>query len=633
MVFAILACAATHAAADCRIDYPFPSFNLRTDVVFREPKLLAAIEPQGDVVATAGLTIKAWYTDDSPLLLGVRQVVVKTGSGKTKTNYDVSPYREDGVLYPQVGTTAVDGDQAGTDTSSCPPFLDLCDRPLFPALFLTDVTTNPGSTAGDWQSFGTAIPPHAVFGPWTQAVRTVDKTRTPPRITVEPDDDGPSRNHWNIPGGDPVPPGLNDEGYGAEVRWNVDDLVAAGLMRPGHTYRLQVMVHDGEQTKPGGNAAQGCTTVTIPQCADDLGCDDGTACTIDTCESSVCRHELVSGCVPCAVDADCTDEYACSTDTCTAGACAHAWVEGCATCERASDCDDGDICTTQDCVDGFCRSTFLPVCSTCSEPADCGAGRNACSIDTCEIMVEQPDYRLGLCRSYAIPGCTPCWSAADCDDGNASTDDRCNGSRRRLGLPFLRGSCEHVKRDLPSGPGETCGDCVDNDGNGLTDFEDAACCSASAPLEMARARIMPHLTGMRFLLNTQLPAAGAPAVDPTKQDVVVQVRLEEGRDVLCARVPARKFMKRRHRFLFRDHAHEEKSARGLDDMTVRVRRDGEIHLRTHGRRVEMTKPAPGRLQVTVGFLSGDETEENRCASTMAPFRTGKRGALLSRPAR
>ena len=54
-------------------------------------------------------------------------------------------------------------------------------RPLWPSLFITDLTVNgPTSRAGDWQQGGIGIPPHRVCGMWKAAVRTVDKTKNPP---------------------------------------------------------------------------------------------------------------------------------------------------------------------------------------------------------------------------------------------------------------------------------------------------------------------------------------------------------------------------------------------------------------------------------------------------------------------
>jgi len=106
------------------------------------------------------------------------------------------------------------------------------------------------------------VPPNRVCGTWKAAVRTVDKTSSPPKVTVTPDSD-PSKDDWNLGSGGDTPPGgfgsLADEGYGAECEWSVDRL---GLT-PGHTYRLYFMVHDGDQNKTGGDVGQACTTVHI----------------------------------------------------------------------------------------------------------------------------------------------------------------------------------------------------------------------------------------------------------------------------------------------------------------------------------------------------------------------------------
>src|SRR5262249_34426561 len=190
------------------------------------------------------------------LVLGVRQVVVKTASGSATTDYPVTPLpvgcaaQGCSAVRPLVGSTFASGDQAGTDLS---------DRPMFPALFLTDITNDPSSLAGDWQFGGMPIPPHAVFGTWKAAVRVVDKTKSPAVVEVKPDAD-PPKNNWNLDSGDAVPAGTVNQGYGAEVRWNVDEL---GLV-PGHTYRAYFMGHCGDQDKTGGDVGPACPTIRFP---------------------------------------------------------------------------------------------------------------------------------------------------------------------------------------------------------------------------------------------------------------------------------------------------------------------------------------------------------------------------------
>jgi hypothetical protein len=254
----------------CALAYPFTmTGNPRTSVVFNENEVLRAFSPSQGCIVALGESLKVWYNDEHALVLGVRQVTVKTASSTTSMNYDVSPLncldpaKGCSVTDPQIGTTALNGDQAGTDTNTCAD-PNGCGRPMWPALFITDVTDDPTSKAGDWQFGGTPIPPHAVFGTWKAAVRTIDKTRSPAMITVTPDPD-PPKNNWNLNDGDPAPTGAVNEGYGAEIRWDVERLKQDGLLLPASRYRLQVMVHDGDQNKAGGDAGQACVNVRMPE--------------------------------------------------------------------------------------------------------------------------------------------------------------------------------------------------------------------------------------------------------------------------------------------------------------------------------------------------------------------------------
>src|SRR5439155_1358489 len=187
-------------------------------VSFNESDVLRAFSPQGNVTATPGLTIKVWYNDEHALTLGVRQVVVKSRTGTTTTDYPFSslPKNPGSVLYPQVGTTALDG---------------------------------------------------------------------------------------------------------AQVRWNVDDLVAGGRMIYGHTYRMQFMVHDGDQNKAGGDSGEFCVNVKVA-CGSASTCNDGDACTTDTCDAGVCHNTAIAGCKKCTSNTNCNDGNACTTESGVAGPCA-----------------------------------------------------------------------------------------------------------------------------------------------------------------------------------------------------------------------------------------------------------------------------------------------------------------------
>ena len=90
-------------------------------------------------------------------------------------------------------------------------------------------------------------------------MRAVDKTHTPYAITATPDPD-PAKNDWNLgTGADPAPTTIKSEGYGTEATWSFDKL---GL-QSGHSYRIEFMVHDGDQSNTGGDAGEACLNVSI----------------------------------------------------------------------------------------------------------------------------------------------------------------------------------------------------------------------------------------------------------------------------------------------------------------------------------------------------------------------------------
>lgn len=224
--------------------YPYASANPLTNIAFNESGVLRAYQLTSN-------SMNVFYNDEHALTLGVRQVTVRRSSGSNTTTYSVSPmllHPADGILAPEVGTLATSGEQAGVDASG---------RPMWPALFWSDITSDATNKSGDWQQGGPSYQPNGVYGTWKAAIRYIDNTRGHTNVT--PDGD-PAENGWNLDGGDAAPSGLKDEGYGAEVKWNLGNLGLVG----GHKYRIQVMVHDGDQNKQGGDAGEACVILTVP---------------------------------------------------------------------------------------------------------------------------------------------------------------------------------------------------------------------------------------------------------------------------------------------------------------------------------------------------------------------------------
>ncbi len=178
---------------------------------------------------------------------------------------------------------------------------------------------------------------------------------------------------------------------------------------------------------------------------------------------------------------------------------------------------------------------------------------------------------------------------------------------------------------------EICDNCIDDDGNGLTDFEDPACCQGVQQFAMAvgRARITPEGPVSFLRLKTLLARTGLEHVNPLAGDnVTLQIRQEGGGEVLCARIPAEKFMRMHGEFKFWDRQHTVASAKHIDDLAVHVGPGRTVKLRTLGKRVLFQSPSHGALIVTVGFRNPATAESgNHCSRTTQPLETGPTGGL------
>lgn len=172
------------------------------------------------------------------------------------------------------------------------------------------------------------------------------------------------------------------------------------------------------------DAALGCLAGTAPTC------DDGVACTSDSCDSvtdrcenaaddSLCddgqfcngmeQCDAARGCRPGPV-VDCDDGLACTLDSCddAAGQCEHRADD--ARCDNGLFCDGQEACDPQQgcvsgnvpCEDGSCREDRRS-CSECDVDADCDDGDLCNGVETCN--------EDGIC----VGGTPPCDDGASCN--------------------------------------------------------------------------------------------------------------------------------------------------------------------------------------------------------------------------
>jgi hypothetical protein len=233
-------------------------------------------------------------------------------------------------------------------------------------------------------------------------------------------------------------------------------------------------------------AAKTCQHSPIAGCClADAGCaDDGDVCTTHTCDLALhtCRTTAVAGC--CNTSADCGDGDACTADTCSAGhACHHAAVAGC--CHADGDCQDGLGCTTDACVANLCQATAIAGCCTpgadpATLAAQCGAdpdGASPCQAWTCPASAQ--------CTLAVNPTC--CNTGADCQDGDGCTADAC-----------VSHLCKHTL--VAEGCCDADSDCSEADGSSCT----APKCDAGICTEVATQACTPKL-GAGLELDSDAP--------------------------------------------------------------------------------------------------------------------------------
>jgi hypothetical protein len=231
-------------------------------------------------------------------------------------------------------------------------------------------------------------------------------------------------------------------------------------------------------------------------------CADASVCTTDACDPATgCRHTPVPDGAPCA-DADLCN----GTETCQAGVC---------TPGPPLFCDDANVCTTDACDPATgCRHTPLPDGAPCTdtnrcngaetcqagactpgEPLACHDG-SICTIDVCDPDIGCRHTDLPDGTSCADPDlcngtetcqagtCTP-GTPFVCDDANACTADRCEPTSGCQNAPLADGTpCADA--DLCDGA-ETCeaGFCI---AGTAIDCDDASPCTIDTCEPSGRCR-------------------------------------------------------------------------------------------------------------------------------------------------
>ena len=152
--------------------------------------------------------------------------------------------------------------------------------------------------------------------------------------------------------------------------------------------------------------------VEPPECVADSDCDDGDACTTDSCKVGMCFNIKASN-ECCVKDSDCENDDACTVGLCAGGECEQMEVDGC--CHFDSDCADGLDSTFNLCKKGVCVYSLSPAPAACAGDGECDDG-NECTEATC---------LAGFCSASIVDSPPCCDTPLDCDDQAPCTDDLC----------------------------------------------------------------------------------------------------------------------------------------------------------------------------------------------------------------
>ena len=209
-------------------DPPKPTFDCNEKGIIgsAEPNILFAMNPAPGTPVGAEDTLTLFYNDEWPLTLGYG---------------NISPNNSESHIS---GNQIIVGDETKKDSNGFP---------FFPALFLTDITTNPNDKSGDAENGGIPHKPTEIWGKWISAGS--DPTNIEPNNSILPSGAPKFPEVGNIKYADGARRG-REEANGAAIMWSVQNL---GLT-PGHTYRAEFIIHDGDRE---GDIGQGCTTIKL----------------------------------------------------------------------------------------------------------------------------------------------------------------------------------------------------------------------------------------------------------------------------------------------------------------------------------------------------------------------------------
>ncbi len=172
-------------------------------------------------------------------------------------------------------------------------------------------------------------------------------------------------------------------------------------------------------------------TDTCDECTTNGHCDDGVACTDDTCLAGTCVYTPNDANCPddglfCTGDEVCDAVSGCVSagDPCVdSGLVCDEELDQCVTCQFDDECDDSVACTDDACVAGVC--VYTPNDANCPDDGLFCTGDETCDAELDCVSAGDPCPAGQPACDEDNDTCVECLIDADCDDDNPCTTDDC----------------------------------------------------------------------------------------------------------------------------------------------------------------------------------------------------------------
>lgn len=171
-------------------------------------------------------------------------------------------------------------------------------------------------------------------------------------------------------------------------------------------------------------------------------------------------------------------------------------------------------------------------------------------------------------------------------------------------------------------PDELCGNCLDDDGDGLVDAEDPSCCGDDLRFAgtLQHGLLKPRADGATKLRLKATLGGSELTVDPPAEDVSLLVRVEPSATPLCVRLVPGSFTTRGRRFRYKG---PKDTSGTLRRVLIPVKADGTVRYKALGPSMSVALDESASVlpvRITVGFGQG---AAGRCSTMSAELR--KRG--------